>query len=121
MAKQQQVSSQSLADEFKKSGEFDRIRHDVIARFNASPEKERIMNRVREIATQKLAGDPLSAHRSQEDTVKEIMLEVERCSLNDPALVQFTYLNSADLKDALYASLSQTMSNASDTTNAASK
>lgn len=103
------LTPQQLVDEFKKSGEFDRLRRELFARFNESEEKEALMAKVKDIAKTRLEGDKGLSVRSTDDVLKDVLQELDRYPVVDRALEQYSYTSDPAFKESLSKSLKETL------------
>ncbi|KAF8974328.1 hypothetical protein BDZ97DRAFT_1751156 [Flammula alnicola] len=87
----------ALVEEFKKSGEFDRLRRELLARFHqdvrcphgnsaAKASYSALKTRVEEIGRQKLTTDQMVHYVAQETIHKELTQEVERYPIVERAV-----------------------------------
>ncbi|KAF8192575.1 hypothetical protein BJ912DRAFT_924900 [Pholiota molesta] len=76
----------SLVEEFKKSGEFDRLRREVLMRFQQDGSYSALKTRVEEIGRQRLTTDQTLQYLSQETVQKELAQEVERYPIIERAV-----------------------------------
>ncbi|KAI0723431.1 hypothetical protein C8Q76DRAFT_722846 [Earliella scabrosa] len=70
-----------LVEEFKKSGEFDRLRRELLKEFRQSEGVAAFLARVEDIAKQKLASDPKLQYMPEANVSREIMQELDRCAV----------------------------------------
>ncbi|VDB99933.1 unnamed protein product [Peniophora sp. CBMAI 1063] len=71
---------------FKKSGEFDRLRKQLLAQFQSSAAMETLTARVDDIAKRKLTGDEKLARKAPEEVHREVMQELDRYPILERAL-----------------------------------
>ncbi|KAF5387601.1 hypothetical protein D9615_000088 [Tricholomella constricta] len=72
-----------LVDEFKKSGEFDRLRRELLAQVSQGAGMTTLKTRVEEVAQQRFTSDPKLSFMSQEAIYRELMQEMERFPVVD--------------------------------------
>ncbi|KAH8106175.1 hypothetical protein BXZ70DRAFT_421476 [Cristinia sonorae] len=75
-----------LVDEFKKSGEFDRLRRDLLNSFRNGGGMNTLVTRVEELTKNKLSSEPQLQHMAEAQTVRELMQELERYPLIERAV-----------------------------------
>ncbi|KAI0829404.1 hypothetical protein BC628DRAFT_1417131 [Trametes gibbosa] len=75
-----------LVEEFKKSGEFDRLRRELLKDFRQSEGMAAFLARVEDIAKQKLASDPKLQYMPEATATREIMQELERYPIVERAV-----------------------------------
>ncbi|KAH9943026.1 uncharacterized protein BXZ73DRAFT_97090 [Epithele typhae] len=94
-----------LVEEFKKSGEFDRLRKLLLQEFMDSEGKAALHARVDDIAKQKLGTDPKLQYMPEAGVSREIMQELERFPVVERAVAQVTKLSdpafAAGMKEAI--------------------
>ncbi|KAI0033901.1 hypothetical protein K488DRAFT_84450 [Vararia minispora EC-137] len=71
---------------FKKSGEFDRLRKELLAQFQQSSAMESLMARVEDIARRKLDSDERLAQKAPETVHRELLQELDRYPILERAL-----------------------------------
>ncbi|KZV66299.1 hypothetical protein PENSPDRAFT_585490, partial [Peniophora sp. CONT] len=71
---------------FKKSGEFDRLRKQLLAQFQNSVAMETLTARVDDIAKRKLEEDERLTRKAPEDVHREVMQELDRYPILERAL-----------------------------------
>ncbi|KZV94022.1 hypothetical protein EXIGLDRAFT_835333 [Exidia glandulosa HHB12029] len=103
------LTPQQLVEDFKKSGEFDRLRHQVLTNFMNSAENEQLMQRVKEIAKERLDNDKHMAVKSQDELLKQVLQELDRYPVVDRALESFSYLQDETFTQSLSNSLKETL------------
>jgi len=67
-----------LVDEFKRSGEFDRIRRELLAQFHDGEASAAVLSRVQELVHQKLSSDPKMRYLPDTAATRELMQELDR-------------------------------------------
>ncbi|KIM83939.1 hypothetical protein PILCRDRAFT_818969 [Piloderma croceum F 1598] len=80
-----------LVDAYKKSGEFDRLRRELLASFQNGEGMSSFMNRVEDIARKKLDSDQRLQYMPPETVHRELQQELDRsvygsCYLWKPAI-----------------------------------
>ncbi|KJA30049.1 hypothetical protein HYPSUDRAFT_32107 [Hypholoma sublateritium FD-334 SS-4] len=76
----------ALVEEFKKSGEFDRLRRELLAQFQQDESYTALKSRVEEIGRQRLTTDQTLQYLTQEMVQKELAQEVERYPIVERAV-----------------------------------
>ncbi|CAA7260280.1 unnamed protein product [Cyclocybe aegerita] len=76
----------ALVEEFKKSGEFDRVRRELLAHFQQDASYPSLKERVEDIARQRLAKDQMMQYMPQETVYKELAQEVDRYPIVERAV-----------------------------------
>ncbi|KAJ3514890.1 hypothetical protein NLJ89_g2110 [Agrocybe chaxingu] len=76
----------ALVEEFKKSGEFDRVRRELLAQFQQDESYPALKERVEDIARQRLAKDQMMQYMPQETVYKELAQEVDRYPIVERAV-----------------------------------
>ncbi|KAF8510367.1 hypothetical protein BU17DRAFT_55469, partial [Hysterangium stoloniferum] len=82
---------------FKKSGEFDRLRRQLLTHFANSDEVRPLMSRVEEIAKEKLSSDVRLEQKTREAVHSEVMQELERYPIIERAVSEVAALNDEAL------------------------
>ncbi|CCM05658.1 uncharacterized protein FIBRA_07888 [Fibroporia radiculosa] len=72
------LNPDQLVEEFKKSGEFDRLRRELLAQFRSSDGMNSLMSRVEDITRQKFASDPKLQYMPDPMLIRELMQELDR-------------------------------------------
>ncbi|RPD61971.1 hypothetical protein L226DRAFT_535348 [Lentinus tigrinus ALCF2SS1-7] len=75
-----------LVEEFKKSGEFDRLRRELLKEFRQSEGVAAFLARVDDIAKEKLASDPKLQYMPEANVSREIMQELDRYPIVERAV-----------------------------------
>ncbi|KAI0334811.1 hypothetical protein GY45DRAFT_1343175 [Cubamyces sp. BRFM 1775] len=83
-----------LVEEFKKSGEFDRLRRELLKEFRQSEGMPAFLARVEDIAKQKLASDPKLQFMPEATVTREIMQELERYPIVERAVSDVSSLSN---------------------------
>ncbi|KAI0637764.1 hypothetical protein C8Q77DRAFT_1153480 [Trametes polyzona] len=83
-----------LVEEFKKSGEFDRLRRELLKDFRQSEGVAAFLARVEDIAKQKLASDPKLQYMPEATVTREIMQELERYPIVERAVSEVPSLSN---------------------------
>ncbi|GJJ07748.1 hypothetical protein Clacol_001953 [Clathrus columnatus] len=96
-------NAEQLVEEFKKSGEFDRLRRQLLTQFTSSDEVLKpLMTRIEDISRDKLASDKRLEIKMKEAIHSELMQEVEKYPMIQQAVTDFsalkdeTFLSSID-------------------------
>ncbi|KZT74434.1 hypothetical protein DAEQUDRAFT_761289 [Daedalea quercina L-15889] len=74
-----------LVEEFKKSGEFDRLRRGLLSQFRSSDAMDILMTRVEDIVKQRLASDQKLHYMPETVMTRELMQELDRYPLVERA------------------------------------
>ncbi|KAI0347059.1 hypothetical protein BDW22DRAFT_1321708 [Trametopsis cervina] len=82
-----------LVDEFKKSGEFDRLRRELLTEFRNGEGFASFMSRVEDIARSKLASDEKIYSMSEASAYRELTQELNRFPLVERAVAESPKLN----------------------------
>ncbi|TCD71271.1 hypothetical protein EIP91_011042, partial [Steccherinum ochraceum] len=90
-----------LVDEFKKSGEFDRLRRDLLTSFRNGQGMSTLVGRVEEITKKKLASEEKLQHTAEALAVRELMQELERYPLVDRAIEEVPALTDPSFSASL--------------------
>ncbi|KAL4075735.1 hypothetical protein V8B97DRAFT_143796 [Scleroderma yunnanense] len=118
------LNPKQLVDEFKKSGEFDRLRRELFTQFQCSVRiqslnchsltmsphlsQDRITgfkSRVDDIAHQRLASDHKLIHMSHDTVVRELMGEIDRYPIVERAVAEAPLLSETSFVAAIRTSL----------------
>ncbi|KAG1907508.1 uncharacterized protein F5891DRAFT_991539 [Suillus fuscotomentosus] len=99
-----------LIDEFKKSGEFDRLRRDLLSHFQRSERTEAFKSRVDDIARQRLSSDPKLISMPNDAIQRELLGEIDRYPIVERAVVDAPLLSDPSFIAGIRASLERTMS-----------
>ncbi|KAH7888028.1 hypothetical protein F5I97DRAFT_1926423 [Phlebopus sp. FC_14] len=112
-----------LVDEFKKSGEFDRLRRELLAQFQHSVRDDAFHDpmfqieailqertsafkfRVEDIARQRLASDEKLIHLPHDSIYRELMGEIDRYPVVERAVADAPLLSDASFSAAVRASV----------------
>ncbi|KAF9483934.1 hypothetical protein BDN70DRAFT_873052 [Pholiota conissans] len=95
----------ALVEEFKKSGEFDRLRREVLTRFQQDGSYSALKSRVEEIGRQRLATDQTLQYSSQETVHKELAQEVERYPIVERAVADVRIFSDASFLSSIQTSI----------------
>ncbi|KAG1892807.1 hypothetical protein F4604DRAFT_1701634 [Suillus subluteus] len=99
-----------LIDEFKKSGEFDRLRRDLLSHFQRSDRTEAFKSRVDDIARQRLSSDPKLISMPNDAVQRELLGEIDRYPIVERAIADAPLLSDPSFIAGIRASLERTMS-----------
>ncbi|KAB5593239.1 hypothetical protein CTheo_3321 [Ceratobasidium theobromae] len=80
------TTPQQLVDEYKRSGAFDLLRKKLLAEFQNTKSHEKFLERVDDIARDKLKDDVHLAYKKRDKLHEETMIELERYPLWERAL-----------------------------------
>lgn len=94
-------------EEFKKSGQYDRLRKELLKEFRQSDAITALLSRVDDIAKEKLASDPKLQYMPEANVTREVMQELERYPLVDRAVKDGSILDDP----SFVAKLRNTMHN----------
>ncbi|KAI0310720.1 hypothetical protein OF83DRAFT_1154066 [Amylostereum chailletii] len=75
-----------LNSSFKKSGEFDRLRRELLNQFRHSDSKDTLMDRVEDIARQRLEADSKISQKGPDVLHRELLQELDRYPILERAL-----------------------------------
>ncbi|TFY83187.1 hypothetical protein EWM64_g821 [Hericium alpestre] len=70
-----------LVNEFKKSGEFTRLRRELLTQFQNSDGLNAFMTRVDDVVQKRLDADPKLQFMPQEYVQRELLQELDRCAI----------------------------------------
>ncbi|TFK43281.1 hypothetical protein BDQ12DRAFT_171629 [Crucibulum laeve] len=82
-----------LVDEFKKSGEFDRLRRELLANFQNSDAISSFKSRIEDVARQRLISDQKLQYMPQELLHSELMQEMDRYPIVERAAADMPMLS----------------------------
>ncbi|KAG1753730.1 uncharacterized protein EDB91DRAFT_1044084 [Suillus paluster] len=99
-----------LIDEFKKSGEFDRLRRELLSHFQRSDRTEAFKSRVDDIARQRLSSDPKLISMPNDAIQRELLGEIDRYPIVERAVADAPFLSDPAFIAGIRASLERTMS-----------
>ncbi|KAF9451744.1 hypothetical protein P691DRAFT_807089 [Macrolepiota fuliginosa MF-IS2] len=94
-----------LVEEFKKSGEFDRIRRELLAQFQSSEGLATFKSRVEDVARQRLTNDHNLLYMPQEFIHRELMQELDRFPIVERSTSELPILNDPALSTRIGDSL----------------
>jgi len=86
------VNPTQLVDEFKKSGEFDRLRRDLLAEFQGGDSIASFKSRIQEIARDRLNTDEKLKYASQDAMHRELMQEIDRFPIIERSITADVHL-----------------------------
>ncbi|KAI6164992.1 hypothetical protein EDD17DRAFT_1473872, partial [Pisolithus thermaeus] len=90
---------------FKKSGEFDRLRRELLSQFQHSDRIAAFKSRVEDIARQRLASDPKLIHMPHDTIHRELMGEIDRYPIVERAVAEAPLLSEADFIANIHTSI----------------
>jgi len=96
---------EQLVDEFKKSGEFDRLRRELLMAFQRSERHEAFQSRVYDIARERLASDDKLISQSQDTVYRELMGEMDRYPVLERAVAEAPLLSDGAFAETIRAAL----------------
>jgi len=94
-----------LVDAFKKSGEFDRLRRELLAEFQQSEGMSSFMNRVEDITRKKLETDQRLQYMPPETVHRELQQELERYPIVERAVADVHMLSDHSFVSGIRNSL----------------
>ncbi|KAI0921911.1 hypothetical protein AcW1_004237 [Taiwanofungus camphoratus] len=94
-----------LVEEFKKSGEFDRLRRELLAQFRSSDGIIPLMSRVEDITRQKLASDQKLQYMSEAAVSRELMQELDRYPIVERAVADVRALSDPSFASGIRESV----------------
>ncbi|KAJ8583013.1 hypothetical protein M405DRAFT_749277 [Rhizopogon salebrosus TDB-379] len=97
-----------LIDEFKKSGEFDRLRRELLSHFQRSDRAEALKSRVDHIARQRLSSDPKLVSTPNDAIQRELLGEIDRYPIVERAVADAPLLSDPAFVAGIRASLQRT-------------
>ncbi|OAX35256.1 hypothetical protein K503DRAFT_773671 [Rhizopogon vinicolor AM-OR11-026] len=98
-----------LIDEFKKSGEFDRLRRELLSHFQRSDRVEALKSRVDHIARQRLSSDPRLISKPNDAIQRELLGEIDRYPIVERAVADAPLLSDPAYVAGIRASLQRTL------------
>jgi len=98
-----------LIDEFKKSGEFDRLRRELLSHFQRSDRTEALKSRVDDIARQRLSSDPKLISTPNDAIQRELLGEIDRYPIVERAVADAPLLSDPAFVAGIRASLQRTL------------
>ncbi|KAL6306774.1 hypothetical protein BKA93DRAFT_840524 [Sparassis latifolia] len=87
------INPTQLVDEFKKSGEFDRLRRELLSQFRNGEGIASFMARVEDITRQKLASDQKLQYMPDAAASRELMQELDRYPIVERAVADVAMLS----------------------------
>ncbi|KIL68206.1 hypothetical protein M378DRAFT_185243 [Amanita muscaria Koide BX008] len=94
-----------LVQQFKKSGEFDRLRRHLLSQFQRSDGVATFKSKVDDIARQRLASDDKLQQLPPDMVHKELMQEVDRYPIVERAAADICTLSDASFADDVRSSV----------------
>ncbi|TFK56139.1 hypothetical protein OE88DRAFT_1804906 [Heliocybe sulcata] len=82
-----------FVNEFKKSGEFDRLRRELLSQFQKGDDIESFMARVEDIARQRINADQKLQYMPPEAVHRELMQEIDRYPLVERAVTDVSMIS----------------------------
>ncbi|OJA16421.1 hypothetical protein AZE42_08408 [Rhizopogon vesiculosus] len=98
-----------LIDEFKKSGEFDRLRRELFSHFQRIDRVEALKSRVDHIARQRLSSDPKLISKPNDAIQRELLGEIDRYPIVERAVADALLLSDPAYVAGIRASLQRTL------------
>ncbi|KIM67836.1 hypothetical protein SCLCIDRAFT_46662, partial [Scleroderma citrinum Foug A] len=99
------LNPKQLVDEFKKSGEFDRLRRELFTQFQRSDRIAAFKSRVDDIARQRLASDHKLIQMPHDAVHRELMGEIDRYPIIERVVAEAPLLSETSFVSAIRASL----------------
>ncbi|KAI9574509.1 hypothetical protein HD554DRAFT_2011676, partial [Boletus coccyginus] len=90
---------------FKKSGEFDRLRRELLTQFQHSERIASFQSRVEDIARQRLASDPNLITQPRDAVHHELMGEIDRYPILERAVAEAPLLSEASFAETIRSSV----------------
>ncbi|KAF8076045.1 hypothetical protein FPV67DRAFT_1776647 [Lyophyllum atratum] len=94
-----------LVDEFKKSGEFDRLRRELLAQVSQGGGMTTLKARVEQTAQERFTSDPKLSFMSQEAIYRELMQEMERFPIVDRVAEDVQMLSDPSFAENIHNSV----------------
>ncbi|KAG1756029.1 hypothetical protein EDB19DRAFT_447570 [Suillus lakei] len=94
----------------QKSGEFDRLRRDLLSHFQHNDRTEAFKSRVDDIARQRLSSDPKLISMPNDAIQRELLGEIDRYPIVERAVADAPLLSDLSFIAGIRASLERTMS-----------
>jgi len=85
-----------LVEGFKKSGEFDRLRRELLAQFQRSDRVDGFNRRIEEIIRQRMESDQNLQHLPPDSVHRELMQEMDRYPLVERAAAEAPLISDAN-------------------------
>ncbi|KAI6105456.1 hypothetical protein F5141DRAFT_128821 [Pisolithus sp. B1] len=104
----------------RKSGEFDRLRRELLSQFQHSDRIAAFKSRVEDIARQRLASDPKLIHMPHDTIHRELMGEIDRYPIVERAVAEAPLLSEADFIANIHTSIQRILGEISVRENAGS-
>ncbi|KAH7931263.1 hypothetical protein BV22DRAFT_8306 [Leucogyrophana mollusca] len=101
-----------LIDEFKKSGEFDRLRRELLTEFQNSDRIGAFKSRVEDIARQRLASDQKLQSMPHDAVHRELMGEMDRYPIVERAVTDAPLLSDPSFTAAIRSSIQRILEEA---------
>ncbi|KAL0949181.1 hypothetical protein HGRIS_009259 [Hohenbuehelia grisea] len=98
-----------VSNSFKKSGEFDRIRRDLLKDFQKSDASAALKARIEDIARARLNSDQKLRYMPQESVHRELVQEVERYPIVERAAAEFHAFSDPTFISSLKKSVHRTL------------
>ncbi|KAF9222062.1 hypothetical protein BS17DRAFT_736681 [Gyrodon lividus] len=108
-------SPKQLVDEFKKSGEFDRLRRELLAQFQRSERTVSFKSRVDDIARQRLASDQKLINMPYDVVYHELMGEIDRYPIVERAVAEAPLLSDTTFAAAIRTSVQRILDDSNGT------
>jgi len=99
------VNPTQLVDAYKKSGEFDRLRRELLASFQRGDGMSSFMNRVEDIARQKLESDQRLHYMPPETVHRELTQELDRFPIIERAVADVRMLSDPSFTTGIRTSV----------------
>ncbi|XP_006460114.1 hypothetical protein AGABI2DRAFT_150079 [Agaricus bisporus var. bisporus H97] len=99
------INPNKLVEEFKKSGEFERIRRELFAQFQGSGGLSEFKSRVENVARQRLTNDHNLLYMPQEFIHRELMQELDKSQIVEGSTSELPMLSDSALSARINLSL----------------
>ncbi|KAF9057468.1 hypothetical protein BJ165DRAFT_1420606 [Panaeolus papilionaceus] len=99
----------ALVESFKKSGEFERLRRDLLAQFQQDEAYTGLKSKIDEIVRQRFADSPMLLYLPPENAFDEVGKEVARNKLLGAATLEAKFLSDPSFLSALQASIQKVL------------
>ncbi|KAF8803766.1 hypothetical protein BYT27DRAFT_7109124 [Phlegmacium glaucopus] len=95
----------TLVEEFKKTGEFDRLRRELLAQFQRDDSFSGFKDRIEDIARQRLTSDQMLHYLPQDLVHKELRQEVDRFPVVERAVAEVRILSDPSFLTSIQTSV----------------
>ncbi|TFK73028.1 hypothetical protein BDN72DRAFT_257614 [Pluteus cervinus] len=115
------TSPAQLVDEFKKSGEFDRLRRELLIQFQQSDGFATFKSKTEDIARQRLTSDNTLRYMPPETVQRELMQELDRYPIVERAVADLRQFSDPSFSDNIRQTLQKVVDEDNKTTGSSSK